>query len=254
MALALPELKVLPLGIVAYALAQAGVPRDALVMVLQAAVIGVSLIVPGGALVPSLAAALAALGYARALPSGAPDTLYVAAGLATTGLLMTLATGRLRRIEAQATREARRLGDEAARAVAESEATRQATEVAAAVLDVATGISAATEPSAIAEQIASGTASQVRAVGVVLLLWDDASETYRVGAIHGPHARAAARCARWRCGRTRCRRWARPRPARSCSSVPAACASRCCAACCNTGRSPACWAYGCSAATSCAAC
>jgi signal transduction histidine kinase len=63
--------------------------------------------------------------------------------------------------------------------------------VATAVLEVASNITAALDPPAIADQIVCGSAAQARAIGTVLLLWDEASATFRVGAIHGPHALAA---------------------------------------------------------------
>jgi signal transduction histidine kinase len=101
---------------------------------------------------------------------------------------MTIPSHRLRSMAARCDATTGRVREEAERLAADNAAIREATEVATAVLDVATGITAAVEPGAIAEQIVRGTGGQLRAVGTVLLLWDDAIETFRVGAIHGPHA------------------------------------------------------------------
>ena len=111
-------------------------------------------------------------------------------------------------------------------------------------------------PSAIADQIvARHRPASCAPSARVLLLWDEASETFRVGAIHGPHALGATELRQ-----VEVRPDTLPTLGRATSgevvqlSVPAACASRCCAACCSAGRPRACSASGCSAATSCAAC
>jgi signal transduction histidine kinase len=117
--------------------------------------------------------------------------VYPAAGAAVTGLLLTVASRRMRASELRAASERGRLSDTSQRLEAENAAIRETTDVATAVVEVANGITAALDPSTIADQIARGTASQLRAVGTVLLLWDEALETFRVGAIHGSHALGA---------------------------------------------------------------
>src|SRR4029450_471919 len=109
------------------------------------------------------------------------------ATIAATGLLMIIPARRLHLVDAQWESSHDRLREDAQRLTAENAAIKESTEVASAVLDVATGISAALDPGSIAERIPRGTGHQLRAVGTVLLLWDDALETFRIGAINGPY-------------------------------------------------------------------
>ena len=114
--------------------------------------------------------------------------LVVVAGLGATGLLMSLPARRLRRAATRFAGDTARLREVADHLEAENAATKEATEVATSLLERARGITAALEPSAIADQIVRGAGCELRAIGTLLLLWDEAIETFRVGAIHGPHA------------------------------------------------------------------
>ena len=191
--LAVPEGAVVPLGLLAYWATRAGLPQESLAVLFNAGVIGAALLLPASAWFPPLSATAMALGYAGAvagpnLDAWSGNAMSVLASVGVTGLLMSIPSRRLRRVETRFASDTVRLSEESERLEAENSAIKEATEVATAVLEVANGITAALEPSAIADQIARGTGCQLRAVGTVLLLWDEAIETFRVGAIHGPHA------------------------------------------------------------------
>ena len=191
MRLAIPESIAVPLGLVAYGLARLGLPPEAQAVALNVGVIGATIALPGSALVAPLAAAAVAIGYAVAPGTVEPWSAgagYLLASVAATGVLMVVPSHRLRTAAARWASDSGRLNAESERLQAENAAIKEATQVATAVLEVATGISTALDPSAMADRITRGTGSQLRAVGTVLLLWDDAIETFRVGAIHGPHA------------------------------------------------------------------
>ena len=189
-----PELAVLPAGAAAYLLSPQALPYGLLPLLFAAAVVGTALALPRRAtLAPLLALALAG-GFAVQQAAGgvaallAPPPLLVFATLALSGGAMFGATRLARYSEARLAVDRERLREANQRLEGENAAIKEATEVATAVLEVANGITSALEPSAIAEQIVRGISCQLRAVGAVLLLWDEASETFRVGAIHGQHA------------------------------------------------------------------
>ena len=190
--LARPETAALSLGVGTYGLARAGLPDQVLLVVLIIPLIGAAVLLPPRALLPPLAAAAMAAGYAITvgwIPAAwSAGQLCVLAGVVATGGLMAIPARRLRDTASRCAGEMARLEEQGERLAADNAAIKEATEVATAVLEVATGIAAAVEPGDIAEQIVRGTGGQLRAVGTVLLLWDDAIETFRVGAIHGPHA------------------------------------------------------------------
>jgi signal transduction histidine kinase len=196
MRLAVPEALAVPLALTAYGLSWSGLSLNAMAVLLNAGVVGVALALPARAWLPPLAAGAAASGYALAtvVHNGAvwpPAAVYLLASIGVTGLVMSVPPRRLRRAESRFATDTVRLSEESERLGAENAAMKDASEVASAVLEVANGITAALDPSAIADQITRGTGCQLRAVGTVLLLWDDAIETFRVGAIHGPHALGA---------------------------------------------------------------
>jgi signal transduction histidine kinase len=185
-----------PLGVVAYALTRMGVPADALAVAFDIGVIGLALALPASAILPPLAAGVVAVGYmlGASTPGAQPWSAgagYMLASVAATGLLMCLQVLRLRRADAARTRDGTRLSQESRRLEAANASIKEASEVSTAVLEVASDITAALEPLAIADQIVRTSGVQVRAVGTVLLLWDEASSTFRVGAINGPHALGA---------------------------------------------------------------
>jgi signal transduction histidine kinase len=189
--LAVPELAVLPFGMAVYVLTHSGTDVQALTLICTLGVIGMALALPASAIVPPLAAAAATAGFVAgsSVSQGSwTETLQLLTSISATGLLMSIGTRRLQQVATQCAAETARWRDDASRVEAENGAIKEASEVATAVLEVANGITTALDPSAIADEIARGTGSQLRAVGTVLLLWDDASETFRVGAIQGPHA------------------------------------------------------------------
>ncbi|MDX2168594.1 MAG: HAMP domain-containing sensor histidine kinase [Deltaproteobacteria bacterium] len=189
-----PELALVPLGGASYLLSRQPLPDGVLPLLFSAVVAGSALALPRRpGLAPLTALALAG-GFAVAqaaggLPAlGAPPALVVFVALGLSSAVMFAATQRVRRTEARVAGEHERLREAGQRLESENVAIKETTEVATAVLEVANGITSALDPGAIADQIARGTGCQLRAIGTALLLWDDASETFRVGAIHGPHA------------------------------------------------------------------
>jgi signal transduction histidine kinase len=192
--LAVPEIAALPLGIGAYALVRAGLSSDVLLALSVLAVVGVALALPRRVLFPPLAAAALAAGYAVGAvrhPGALGPAPSLFAALAVIGLLMSIPAFRLRRQAARFAADAARLHEVSGQLQNQNGAMKEASEIAAGVLEVANGITAALDPRAIADQIVRGTNAQVNAVGSVLLLWDEASTTFRVGAIHSPHELAA---------------------------------------------------------------
>jgi len=193
-ALLTPEVAVLPLAAASYLLSRQSLPDGLLPLVFAAVVAGGALALPRRAAFAPLLAVGLAIGFLAARAAGgwgaltAPLDLVVLAALALSGGVMSVATQRLRQTEQRVAGEHARLREAGERLGSENAAIRETTEVATAVLEVANGITSALEPGAIADQITRGTGCQLRAIGTALLLWDDASETFRVGAIHGPHA------------------------------------------------------------------
>jgi signal transduction histidine kinase len=182
-------------GAAGYLLARSGVAFEPLALLGNLGVIGVALATPANPWMPPVAAVALAAGYALATDGhgGWNDpAVQLFTSVAATGLLMSAAARRLRYVASDCANENLRRADQAARLEVENASIKEATDIATAVLEVANAIAAALEPSAIADQIASGTATQLRAIGAVLLLWDDASETFRLGAIAGPHAMGIA--------------------------------------------------------------
>jgi signal transduction histidine kinase len=192
-----PELAVLPLAGVAYAANLRPLQEAIAPMVAAAAVMAAALVVPRRPMMSPLAAlALAAGGLLAHADAGwaalaSPGVLLQLGAGGGTAALMSLTAYRIRQAEERTEAEALRWRESSVRLEAENSAIKETTEVATAVLEVANAITTALDPGSIADQIVRGSGSQLRAVGTVLLLWDDASETFRVGAIHGPHALGA---------------------------------------------------------------
>ena len=192
-----PELAALPLVGVAYVANLHPLPVALAPLVIAGAVMAAALVVPRRVLMPALAALALAAGVvlARAASGTAaladPAILLQVGAAGGTALLMTVVALRIRQAEERAEGEALRWRESSLRIEAENSAIKETTEVATAVLEVANAITMALDPGAIADQIVRGSGSQLRAVGTVLLLWDETSETFRVGAIHGPHALGA---------------------------------------------------------------
>jgi signal transduction histidine kinase len=193
----IPELAVLPLAGVAYAANLPPIPEAVAPLTGAAAVLAAALVVPRRTTIPPLAALALASGAVLAHTDAGwsalttPALLFQIAAAGGTALLMTITAVRIRQAEERSEAEALRWRESSIRLEAENSAIKETTEVATAVLEVANAITTALDPGSIADQIVRGSGSQLRAVGTVLLLWDDASETFRVGAIHGPHALGA---------------------------------------------------------------
>ncbi|MGH7788527.1 MAG: hypothetical protein ACRERC_16775, partial [Candidatus Binatia bacterium] len=191
--LVVAEAAVVPMGLAAYGLTWAGFAPEPLSLLFTTSVIGSGLFARRQRWLPPLAALMMVAGYMVATAAVMPQmvlarpALLLVASITSAGLLMGLVSQRSRRSEMSLVDEADRLNEVSGKLEAENSAIRESTEVASAVLEVANGVTAALDPSAIADQIARATGSQLRAVGTVLLLWDEALETFRVGAIHGPH-------------------------------------------------------------------
>jgi signal transduction histidine kinase len=186
-----PEAAAPAFGFAAYGLSLLGIEQAPLAFLLNAGLVAGAVATPSSVLFPPLGAAAAAIGYSVATLGRGPWSqamLGVLISCCATGLLMSVPAWRARRAKAAFAAERAELRDGARRVAAENAAMKDASEVAAAVLQVANGITAAHEPSAIADQIVRGSASQLRAVGALLLLWDETIETFRVGAIYGSHA------------------------------------------------------------------
>ena len=192
-----PELAALPLAGVAYAANLRPLPEALAPLLVALAVIAAAMVVPRRPMMPALAAlslisgSLLANGAAGLAGTTAPALLLQIGAAAGTAVLMTVVAFRIRHAEERAEGEAMRWREAGVRMEAENTAIKETTEVATAVLEVANAITMALDPGAIADQIVRGSGSQLRAVGTVLLLWDETSETFRVGAIHGPHALGA---------------------------------------------------------------
>ena len=192
-----PELALLPLAGVAYVVSSPPLPTLLPGLVLPAMVLACGVAFPGRASMAWTAVLVLAAGYLHAIGAGGlarigePEVAGVPAMLVVTAAMLTVAARRFRQAEQRGAADASRWREACERLEADNGAIRQGTEAATAVLEVATGITAALDPGAIADQIVRGTGAQLRAVGTVLLLWDEASETFRVGAIHGPHALGA---------------------------------------------------------------
>jgi signal transduction histidine kinase len=194
LALLMPELAVIPAGAAAYLLSSQSLPIGVLPLLFSAAVVATGLALPRrSAMAPLLAVALSAGFAAQHAGAGwsallGMPALVLFAALMLSGTAIFGATHRARASERRLEVDHDRLRETNHRIESENASIKETTEVATAVLEVANGITSALEPSAIADQIVRGTGCQLRAVGTVLLLWDEASETFRVGAIHGQHA------------------------------------------------------------------
>src|SRR5262245_21593214 len=135
--LAAPEAAALPLGLLAYALSRMGVPPDALAVVFDVGVIGLSVAIPTSAGLPPCAAGVVAVGYmiGASRPGAQPwsnGAAYMLASVAATGLLMSLSVLRLRRADAARMREGARLSQESRRLELANASIKEASDVATA--------------------------------------------------------------------------------------------------------------------------
>ncbi len=175
----------LALGVTSYLLVRTAIPPDVLSLLMVLGVIGPCLWAPFNSRVAVVAAL--GLGVGHVLGTQLAPSWLALSGVTGAAVLMSLNTRRARSKERELGVQIAGLAQERAKLAAENAATREASEVATAVLAVANGFTSATDPAGIADQITRGTTSQLRAVGTVLLLWDETVETFRIGAINGRH-------------------------------------------------------------------
>jgi signal transduction histidine kinase len=166
-----------------YLLPKTGAPEGALAFLLGAAVAAVGFWRPANPSMP-IASALALLAglLASSWLAVSPLALTV---MGTVALAMTVSNARVAGLRRAMTAEIAEAAAEAERLRADNTAIKEAGEVAAAVLASAKGLAAALDPAAIADQIVRSTSQHLHAAGTLLLLWDDAVETFRIGAAHG---------------------------------------------------------------------
>jgi signal transduction histidine kinase len=181
--LAAEQALVLAFSGLAYVLTRSGAPDFVLAPAFGAVVAAVGLWRPASPSMP-VASALALLaGYFASSWLGVSPP--VVAVMATVALTTAVANARLARArEMGSARLGIAIGD-VEHLRAESAATKEASEVSASVLAVARAFAVALNPAEIADQIVRSSSQHVRAAGALLLLWDDAVETFRIGAIHG---------------------------------------------------------------------
>ena len=179
------------IGVSVYALTRAALPPDLLACAFLAAVVVPAAAYPNSRHMP-LAAGLA-IAAAYLVANGMREVSpFLIAAPALAAALMAVQGARVRRFEERAGAQIDQLSETANKLALESGARKDTSEVSAAVLAMATEFAAASDPVAIADQIARGSGAQLHAVGAVLLLWDDALETFRVGAVDGRHAPGAS--------------------------------------------------------------
>jgi signal transduction histidine kinase len=193
---AVAETVAVPLAVVAFALTRTGLSSEILVALFGMGVVGAALTWPRSLLLPPLAAGAVAVGYTAGCGALGVSATSVAsplllAAVAVTGLLMSLPARRLRRQAAGFAVDTAHLREASSELADRNRTMQEASEVATGVLEVANQITAGLDPRAIADYIARGTSAQVHAAGSVLLLWDETSTTFRVGAIHSPHELSA---------------------------------------------------------------
>ncbi len=177
----------IPIATLGYVLTREGFPNEFLAFPFVGAVIIAAVFVPTSRTMPLVTAAALFTGYACATDLRFISAPLVAATV-TSALAMTLASMRLGKIQVGLLAQNAALSATAARLEADKSANREASEISTSILEVASRVTAALDPAAIAEQITRGTSAQLRAAGAVLLLWDEAVETFRIGAINGRHA------------------------------------------------------------------
>ncbi len=179
-------LAALPLAGAGYALARLAAPAELVSLLFVVGVFFLSLAVSSSRRAPWCAATVMGVAYVAGAGSSPPVLVCVAAAAAA-ALAMTVSAARAQRLRDGLSTQIEGLVAENSQLAADNAATKEASEVATAVLDVANEFTAALDPAAIADQIAKGTSSQLQTVGTILLLWDEAVETFRIGAIHGRH-------------------------------------------------------------------
>jgi signal transduction histidine kinase len=179
------------IGVSVYASTRAALPPDLLACAFLVAVVLPAAVFPNSRYMP-LAAALAVCAAYFAADGLRELSPFLIAVPALAGALTAGQATRVRRFGSRAAAQIEQLCETANKLALESSARKETSEVSAAVLAMATEFAAASDPVAIADQIARGSGAQLHAVGAVLLLWDDALETFRVGAIDGRHAPGAS--------------------------------------------------------------
>jgi signal transduction histidine kinase len=181
--LALEQVVVVALGGAAFLLTRTGVPEFVLLLAFGAIVAGLGLWRPANATMPVVGALAVLAGYFASSWLGvSPSILAV---LAVVTLTTTLSNTRSHQAAAAASARLGSAAEDVERLRAESSSTREASDVATAVLAVARAFAAAVNPAEIADQIVRSSTQHVHGAGALLLLWDDAVETFRIGAIHG---------------------------------------------------------------------
>jgi signal transduction histidine kinase len=181
--LALEQALVPVLGGAAYLAAGNGAPDLALSVGFGVVVTGVGLWRPSNPAMP-VAGALALLaGYFAASGLGVSPMVIAVPVIVTFGSVLSGA--RSMEIQGKTLAHLRLVREDVERLRGESATTREASEVATSVLAVARAFAAAINPTEIADQIVRSSSQHVHGAGALLLLWDDAVETFRIGAIHG---------------------------------------------------------------------
>src|SRR6185436_1221858 len=171
------------LAVGTYFLPATGIPLEIIGFVPAGAVLGMGLAWPASRTLPFAAAFAVGAGYVGAIGmqvSIAPLVLTASAAfvLSTAARYNAGSAGAL-------TARIDELGAERATLTAENAARKEASEVSTAVLAGARAFAGALDPGEIADQITRGTSAHLNATGAMLLLWDEAVETFRVGSIYG---------------------------------------------------------------------
>jgi signal transduction histidine kinase len=181
--LALEQAFVPALGSLAYFAAVSGAPDFALAAGFGAVVAGVGLWRPANPAMPIAAALAVMAGYFAASGLGVSSMVIAVPCIIALGSVASNA--RSMTIQSKALTQLGLVTEDVERLRGESATTREASEVATSVLAVARAFAAGINPTEIANQIVRSSSQHVHGAGALLLLWDDAVETFRIGAIHG---------------------------------------------------------------------
>jgi signal transduction histidine kinase len=173
------------LGAAAFTVARTGAPAGYLSPVLLAMVLAAAYSPGATWRSPLKVGAAVAAGYVVAAIPGTEISPVLS--VMVVALLSSTATRRSEALRERLRGDIEDLKSEKTRLTCDGVATRESSEVAAAVLAAAQEFTAAQDPASIAAEIARGITAHLHSTGTVLLLWDEAVETFRIGAIHGRH-------------------------------------------------------------------
>lgn len=186
-----PGLGSLAVAVLAYHLVASGLPNDLLCVLLIAAVCGGAALSFPSRLGAGLPAVAALLGVELAA-GGRMPSVAIPLGVTGSAALMAVIAHCWQRAARRAAAATAAVDEHLQEVIATQAAVREPQDIATSVLAAARSFMSTEDPAHVTERIAQRTVEHLHGAGVVLLLWDETLETFRVGAVEGTNAPGTA--------------------------------------------------------------